>query len=618
MKRWLFVILTVLLLTGCGMEQQETTPPTEIEATQPQAVTEPVGYYDPGSALEADTGGAIRVYPLHRSDSYGLVNMDQDLLLLSGKEVTTLTKLSGSGLYVAAAANLDCYIDPESPAFHAGSKGVTYYDPTHRELVFLDVDLKEVSRISMPEDMEGDPALSADRKHLYYLTGEHLRTIDLENGLDKLIREVSSADHVLTALHWNDSILECLVQEAQGSPSRLFISVKTGETVLEYREDLSLHTWNDRYFAVHPDGEFTEFLVGSGDGEPSLLLADPYGCSAAAVPNRNGAVVYSTAGEALSLDYYDLETGNRTASISLPAGVSPWDFRGGEDNCVWFMTYDESYGSDTLCRWDLDKTAVSDTANTLSPRYTAAAPDTAGLAACQESADAIGETHGVEIILWDPNFDSHPEGYTMEPEYQTTVIRRNLLALDRALASYPEGFLKKAAAGTTEGKILIYLVRSISPVGSDTPRISEGIQFWNSNGDACVVVPMDANLEQHLYHTMFHVIDSYVMSHCSVYDTWEDLNPAGFSYTYSYTAQIEDASAFFEGSDVAFIDLFSMSFPREDRARIMEYAMTPGNESYFTSETMQRKLQTLCHGIRDAFRLKKATESFLWEQYLQG
>ena len=31
---------------------------------------------------------------------------------------------------------------------------------------------------------------------------------------------------------------------------------------------------------------------------------------------------------------------------------------------------------------------------------------------------------------------------------------------------------------------------------------------------------------------------------------------------------------------------------------------------------MQKKLITLCKGIRDAFGLKKSPENFLWEQYL--
>ena len=60
-----------------------------------------------------------------------------------------------------------------------------------------------------------------------------------------------------------------------------------------------------------------------------------------------------------------------------------------------------------------------------------------------------------------------------------------------------------------------------------------------------------------------------------------------------------------------------MSYPKEDRARIMEYAMRAGNESCFESETMQKKLRQLCLGIRKAFDLETSSESFFWEQYLK-
>ena len=61
-----------------------------------------------------------------------------------------------------------------------------------------------------------------------------------------------------------------------------------------------------------------------------------------------------------------------------------------------------------------------------------------------------------------------------------------------------------------------------------------------------------------------------------------------------------------------------MFSPSEDRARIMEYAMKPGNEEVFRSEYMQKKLKTLCTGIREAFGLKESSEQYLWEQYLEN
>ena len=59
-----------------------------------------------------------------------------------------------------------------------------------------------------------------------------------------------------------------------------------------------------------------------------------------------------------------------------------------------------------------------------------------------------------------------------------------------------------------------------------------------------------------------------------------------------------------------------MSFAKEDRARILECAMTEGNEAVFASSAMQNKLLRVCRAIRDAYDWKKDTRSFPWEQYL--
>lgn len=616
MKRWLFLILTALLLVGCTAEPEATSVPTEATEVAATSPMEPTGYYDPDSSLEASTDGAIRVYPLNRTDSYGLVSMGSDLLLLSGSEFTTLTRLTGTTLYVSAAANLGCYIDADSPAFQAGSKGVTYYDELHRELVFLDTELKEVSRIPLPETILGEPALTADRKTIYYLTAETLRAIDLETNLDKLVKEIAFPSQQLTDLHLDDSILRCAVLDAYGNRRSLFISVKTGETVWESAGDLAFWSRDDRYFAVHADGVYDEFLTGTADGQPNCLVSDSYGLSAEAVMDLSSALVSSSGENHISLSLYDLETGIRTSAITLSGQLMPWGFQGdSSQNCLWFMGFDDDYSSDILCRWDLSKTPTGETSSTMTRRSTARDPDTEGLTACKVLADEISRKYGVEILLWTDAVAQEPDRYDLEPEHQVPVIRRCLELLDTALAKYPEGFLEQAASHTA-GSIRICLVRSLTPLDTNLPEDTGGTQFWDESGRACVALSLSSPREQTVHHMLFHVIDSYVFTNCSVYDTWETLNPKGFSYTYSYNAQFEDASAFFETSDRAFLDLFSMTFPREDRARMMEYAMTAGNESCFQSETMQLKLRTLCHGIREAFGLKKSTESFPWEQYL--
>ena len=117
---------------------------------------------------------------------------------------------------------------------------------------------------------------------------------------------------------------------------------------------------------------------------------------------------------------------------------------------------------------------------------------------------------------------------------------------------------------------------------------------------------------------MSHIIDSRVLTFCKAYDDWNKLNPKGFQYNYGLVSELSATDRRWTvGSDRAFLDLYSMTYPKEDRARIMEYAMADGYEAGFRSETMQKKLRTLCLGIRQAFDLETFAKPLRWEQYLE-
>ena len=125
-------------------------------------------------------------------------------------------------------------------------------------------------------------------------------------------------------------------------------------------------------------------------------------------------------------------------------------------------------------------------------------------------------------------------------------------------------------------------------------------------------------MEGAFFHEFFHIMDGKILSDCRTYYHWGNLNPEGVDYFEDYTGYLtQDMSEYLEDENRVFIDAYSASFPREDRARIMEYACMPGNARYFRSATMQRKLEVLCRGIREAFELDAEPGTLLWEQYLQ-
>lgn len=619
MKRFLpILILAAVLLTGCGEPREPTIPATEPPPTEAILPPEPTGYYDPGSALEEISQGALKLYPLSRTGSTAIVPFGDDLLLVSGFNGTTLSVLSGNNMYVSAVANLDCYVEPSSPAFVVTKKGVTYYDAEKHSLIFLDASLKEVNRISLPDNSVGDPCVSGDRKTIFYCTPNSLRAIDLETDLDKLLREMNYNETKLVNIHCANSILECIVFDDSTSKT-LFISTQTGATICERETNTMLWTHEDRYCTVHYDGAYRELLVGIGNDDPSVLLEEDFNAELYPMLNNNALVCFSCSKESSILKYYDLTTGMRTAALELEDIENPRSFQSLSDlNCVWFLGYDKAYESDVLYRWDLLKSPTEDPNIYLAGRRSADNPDLSGIEQCILHANELSEKHGVEILLWQDALICQPWDYTFVPEYQVPVLQRSLQVLDDALSCFPEGFLKKAAYGTDSKKIHICLVRQL--IGNPDANVLDsalGIQFWDENEDAYVVLAADQQMEQTFFHEFFHIIESRVLSKSSAYDNWNALNPEGFDYDYDYTKNLSrDDSQWTSGKNRAFIDLYSMSFPKEDRARLMEYAAMPGNEACFESDAMQQKLRQLCIGIRDAFRLEKSAETFRWEQYL--
>lgn len=617
MKFFTLALALLMVLCGCAAPAAPTVGPTTPSPTAAAVVTEPAGYYDPQGNWEMSTEGALKAYPLGRTNSLGIVPMGDSLLLFSGDDPTTLTKLSGGNLYVAEAANLSCGISPTGAAIHVSETGVIYYDEWQNALIFLDDTLKETGHLALPDALMGTPLLSSDRQ-LYYCTSDALRCIDLETGLDRLVKQMYFSEQKPTALHCGDTVVVCDVEDVQGNESQLYISAEDGQLLYETLGDVQLWTNKDFYLALHQDGEYQEILLGDAEQGPTLLTPHTYGSTVFPLLCRSGTVVATESENTVQLDYYDLRSGKRTAQIRLPGPEPVWGLRCDGD-AICFLRYDPAYECDTLYRWDTAKSAVTGETSRLSSRYTAENPDTAGLAACMETAATLSEKHGVDVLLWTTATAFQPWDYTLVPEYQVPVIRRELEELDRFLSMYPAGFLKKVAESTPSGRIRICLVRSILG-NADTGSLDEavGLQYWDDNGDVYLTLAAKSLFTQTACHEMFHIIESRVLSTCRAYDDWDQLNPKGFRYDYDYIGNLSrDDHQWTEGITRAFIDLYSMSYPKEDRARIMEFAMMPGNETYFETEIMQKKLRQLCLGIREALELEAVAETFRWEQYLE-
>lgn len=618
MKRILALLLSCLLLCGCTGEPNAETNPTETvtHPTETQAAKVP-GCYDPDSALEAQTGGAVRVFPLNIPDVYAMTVMGDSVVAFSATGTgTTLTKLSGDNLHTDASITLDFFLYPESGSFLSNEKGISFYDSYHMETVILDSSLREISRIPAPEDLQGEPILSADRKTMFYCTSDAVRAMEVSTGISTMLKEMSHTVQSVTASMMNDTVLQCSISDGEMEWYTLYISAENGETIHSTDSISTVITWEDRYYALNYDAVETTLLFGTSDQSPQALYPADLESDYRLLPEQNAAVTVSYPGDGLCrMCYYDLTSGQLLSNLSLSGGVHPWYIEAGSDGMVYILLYDEAYDCPTLYLWDPAALPSGDAAVYTGARQTPENPDTEGLVQCQAQADAISQRFGIHILVGFDAASVQPWDYELEAEYQTNIIRRELEQLEATLERYPEGFLK-TLADCFDG-LNICLVRSLNGTHeSGSLDTADGIQFWDGQ-IAYVAIATGHTADRTVYHEMFHVIDSRVINECNAYDEWEKLNPAGFEYDYDYIAnQNRDGSEYLTGENRAFIDTYSMSFPKEDRARIMEYAMTPGNEDFFRSETMQNKLRQLCVGIREAFGLEKSSEIFPWEQYL--
>lgn len=614
--RWLVMSLVLILLWGCeAPPEPETCPATEPEGTVVvTAPTVPSGLYVPGSELELATSGDLQVFPLPFENVRDIRFLGGDILVFSGLEETTLTLLSGAERYISAQTTLPCRISPDDPAVAIADHGITFYDPSSHALITLDEDLLETGRILLPEHISGPIVLSPDCRSLYYCTDADLRVLDSKIGTDQLLAKMDFPQQEVTGIHCSGSVLECSISDAEGIFCTRFLSTQDGSLLYETASNLTLRTEGDFYFAVRDHGFVTELLSGSAAFGPSLFYTGQPDPQVLPVLGSHCAVLVTGDEESAKLDYYNLDSGFRRYHLTVPGLPEFKTAAAGAHGELWLLCYDPTVESHILYRWSPTELLDEEESHLLPLSYqTHPLPEE-----YRQQAAAISERYGIRILLQDDAAATAPWDYTLIPENRVTFISYQLLELDRALSRYPEGFLKKLASNTPSGEITVCLVQEIQGItGTGALDSATGIQYWDIEANAYLAVASDRNMAQNICHELFHVIESRVFSDSCIYDDWSQLNPDGFTYDFDYLSNLTHSTAeLVSGENRAFVDLYSMSFPKEDRARIMEYAMLPDQDALFSAPILQQKLRVLCLGIRETFGLKKYTEPLLWEQYL--
>ena len=607
MKHFLAVLLC-LLLCGCG---QQASP--ALAETQPETTTVPVmaGTYDPNHPMEQAYPGLVRAYPMRLRKVQGIRAFGNDVLVLSGYGNTTLTLFTGEALQESASLTLDFQLQQDNASFQIHENTISYFHPEQRETIVLDRSLRELRRIALPDELSGTPILSPKGDTLYYCTGWSVVAWDLESGIRRTVKELSYHQQELTALHLDGQILECSIQR-DGITTKLLLSADQGLEIGSLPENAVLTTGGSTYFTAMVSGYQTLLLFGDSETAPKLLLPDLLWQQQFYLPEDHAAVTVSSSEDGTHLAYYELNTGILRSSLTLEALQTPKNIVNTKRHSVYILAYDPETDCDILYRWDVlrQKPDSSNVTTYTTDYHSAEEPDVQALAACQEYAQAIGEKYGITVRIWEDALAVQPWDYQFQPEHLAPILGKELRLLDQRLAQYPQTLLEQTKAHFTG--LTICLVRLITGTGDpQSLNSATGIQFFQDN-KAYVVITTGKHAEQALYHELYHVMQTHILTESTALDTWESLNPAGFVYGDSNP----DTDIYLQGQTRAFVDRYSMRALKEDQARILENAMLQEKETLFQSEYMQRKLTALCTGIREAYRLKSHPDILPWEQYL--
>lgn len=371
----------------------------------------------------------------------------------------------------------------------------------------------------------------------------------------------------------------------------------------------------------------------------------------------------------LTLQLYDLATGTRQCALEFDYTHELQDSPDckmiylKKADCVICMV------EDSVIRWlvwDLtkDNSKIEDDTNYIYKWQNPEEPDYEELVRLTQQAEQIMQQYSVEIYFGDSilKYTSHEYEYLVSTN--TIRIEKMLNILEKALDKYPEGMLAQLGEKSTqEGHLQIHLAGEIIPVGMNGLDNASGCQ---SSIDGIPYIVLDINcvtqLERMVYHEIFHAIEwrlnyveavsqtqqvpftreeweaikkslGYLGDYLGDYPEqeydyngdiffneteWSYFNPDGFRYDKSYrTSKKSRTDDYTVGTDEAyFVDVYSKSFPTEDRARIMEYAMLDAEDEQrknVESFWIQAKLMYISREIRRGFDTTGWPEKTAWE-----
>lgn len=613
MKRLFSLLFLLLFLCGCAAEKSLET--TETTQAPTQESTEAAVSWIEAVGMPWDQEGALLEIPLtipdgiHYSSS---TEFDGDLLLWSldhHMEDTCILELCLVSLHdgsVLAQRDL-AFSQTVTPQVLGGK--LYLCDSASGYIEQLDKSLTTVQSWDT-DPQEGNWFMGAEEKLYIFGWENNVLVRDLSTGETYSLMEDGAA--VQYAMLCGESLSIDYYGKDTGAPAYAVLDLVTGElNDLDFNGNVSSASlveddWLCGYYMdgysyyLSVDGEPFQRIRAEGEGTFRLL---------------DGEYLLYTNEENTDLKLYNL-WGKALAQCQLSAAVYTYT----TDVLIWseefggyFCPLSDYDGNQRLLFWDIQAgTAGEDL--TLEP-----IPEVSETEAfLKQRAQEIGEKYGLMIQVCsdcDTVFDEFTA--TLADDFEQ--VNAALDTLDEALSVYPEGFFRQLRYDSIYS-IRIQLVQDLMANGS-SGRYGDGYSAFTQNkwDYYLMVVDIQETFDFTYYHEFSHIIDSYLewdswQREDALYseETWNSLNPSwfgGYSYDYAQEHELEDYTSFVDG--------YATISPTEDRARIMEYAMSDfGQWTFEDADILLQKLDYYCRCIRDAFDTESWPDTVLWEQYL--
>lgn len=545
----------------------------------------------------------------------------------------------------------------------APSLQLRIFDSTGNRFLWLDDTLTVVDSYEMPEQVSYQPQMDESNQYIYYvnLNGE---VIQLERQTGAMRTYETSmklySQPNLEGLYDDGQLLVVSgLAETEGGDSVVFIQnymdVATGAQLYQSKSFSSLTGAGGQY-VMTMSGDITRVVTGTfeagtddariGDAgtdnagaDPGELIFEYYDeyQSIFSFPESGRTVTFHS--EPLAdgslrgmLSVYSLDNGHKTAACEIPAeagnGVNLRPLY-----MVWLpeteqLVFAVSNESGQLCVWNLDHPESQSGDNGIYKRPVMAADDSAELSRLKSMADTMSRQYDIEIYVGE-DCPTQLFGYRAQRMTDVPVIQRALMILNQALERYPDGFFTQLA-NERQGRLKFYILGNFFPDDGDSLETTVGLFTQEDSQQYISLNALNPDqMESLIYHEVTHAIDNklFGISNQTYHSPqWDALNPPGFSYDFNYQDNarqpgrdyIYGMSLYSENpTEAYFIDNYSRSYPTEDWARIMEYAMGRYPwENCFTETHLRDKLDYISRDIRYNFDTSRWPEITWWERAL--